>query len=155
VLIIWYLVGIAGFLIQPVRPLFQVLTPWGMLMAAIVVIGFHEPVSRSSYLVFASIALLGFIAELIGVNSQLLFGNYSYGKVLGFKVLETPLVIGLNWLVLIYAIAAWLTKFRRYWFFSIIGTGCMVAFDWPLEPVAGATGMVNWEGEQNPNKKHP
>src|SRR5689334_23098853 len=38
-------------------------------------------------------------AEVIGVATGAIFGAYSYGEVLGFKLLEVPLIIGLNWVV--------------------------------------------------------
>ena len=43
---------------------------------------------------------IGFLVEVIGVNYGIIFGNYTYGKVLGFKVLNVPLMIGVNWFFL-------------------------------------------------------
>ena len=40
------------------------------------------------------------IVEIIGVQTNLLFGTYSYGDILGLKVFDVPLAIGFNWLVL-------------------------------------------------------
>ena len=45
---------------------------------------------------------IGFIAEVLGVNFGLIFGDYSYGENLGVKVLEVPLLIGINWAILTY-----------------------------------------------------
>ena len=41
----------------------------------------------------------GIFAEIIGVNTGVIFGSYEYGKTLGFQVLNVPLVIGINWVV--------------------------------------------------------
>ena len=38
----------------------------------------------------------GIVVEIIGVNTQLLFGDYSYGKVLGYQVRNVPLIIGVT-----------------------------------------------------------
>jgi len=151
---IWYLVGIAGFLIHPLRPLFQQLTPFGMVMTAVLLLYFHEPKNLKSWIVFAGIALIGFVAELIGVNTQRLFGAYTYGDTLGIKLSNTPLIIGLNWLVLIYCITAMSKNIRDNWYFPIIGAATMVAFDWIMEPVAIATGMWNWGGKEIPLKNY-
>ena len=154
VVIVWYLVGIAGFLIHPLRPLFQQLTPFGMVMAAVLLLYFQEPKNLKSWFVFAGIALLGFVAELIGVNTQRLFGVYTYGDTLGIKLWNTPLIIGLNWLVLIYCIAALSKNIRDNWYFPVIGAATMVAFDWIMEPVAISTGMWNWGGQDIPLKNY-
>jgi putative membrane protein len=144
IVVLWYLVGIVGFMVHPLRPLFQLLTPWGMVVAAILMMYFHEPRNLKNWLAFAGIALAGFFTELIGVNTQLLFGNYTYGDVLGFKLWNTPLTIGLNWLVLIYCISALAKPIRDRWYFPLVGAIAMVVFDWIMEPVAIATGMWNW-----------
>ena len=41
------------------------------------------------------------LTEAIGVNTGLLFGTYEYGANLGFKIFGVPLIIGVNWTVLI------------------------------------------------------
>ena len=150
VIVVWYLVGIVGFLIHPLRPLFQQLTPFGMVMASVLLLYFQEPENLKNWIVFACIALAGFVAELIGVNTHGLFGVYIYGDTLGIKLWNTPLIIGLNWLVLVYCIAALSKKIRDNWYFPVIGAATMVAFDWIMEPVAIATGMWNWGGQGIP-----
>jgi len=153
-IVVWYLGGIVGFTVPVLKPLIQQLTPVGMTLAAILLIGYHEPRNLKSWLVFAGIALVGFFVELIGVNTQLLFGNYQYGIALGFKLWNTPLVIGLNWLVLIYCIASLTKSMRDRWYFPLVGASAMVAFDWLMEPVAMATGMWNWAGGEIPLKNY-
>ena len=36
------------------------------------------------------IVLIGFVIEVIGVKTGYVFGSYSYGDSLGFKILEVP-----------------------------------------------------------------
>lgn len=153
-IVVWYLVGIAGFIIQPLRQLFQQMTPVGMVMAAALLIYFHEPKNLKSWLVFAGIVLVCFVAEMIGVNTHLLFGNYQYGIALGLKLWDTPIVIGLNWLVLIYCISSLTKTIRDQWYFPLAGASAMVAFDWLMEPVATATGMWNWADGNIPMKNY-
>lgn len=151
---VWYLVGVAGFTIEPLRPLFQFLTPFGMLAATILLLAFHELRNLKSWLVFAAIAISGFVVELIGVNTGILFGNYEYGPTLGLKIWNTPLTIGLNWLVLVYCVASLLRPLRDNWYFPVAGALAMVAFDWIMEPVAVATEMWNWMDDQIPMKNY-
>ena len=42
------------------------------------------------------------IAETIGVNFGILFGDYEYGENLGFKIFGVPFLIGINWIVLTF-----------------------------------------------------
>jgi putative membrane protein len=154
IIVIWYLVGITGFSIPTLMPIFQTLTPFGMLAAAIVLFYFHQPWRTKSILVFAGIALIGFMAELIGVNTNLIFGQYQYGQVLGFKVFNTPLLIGINWLVLVYCISAMAKAIRHKWYFVLLGALLMVGFDWLMEPVAVATEMWTWHAGQIPIKNY-
>jgi putative membrane protein len=154
IIVLWYLVGIAGFMIRPLQPLFQKLTPFGMIVAGIFLMYFHEPKNIRSWLVFFVIALSGFIAELIGVNTQALFGYYTYGNSLGFKLWNTPLTIGINWLILIYCVSAWAKPFRSSWYFPLVGAVIMVTFDWLMEPVAIATDMWCWTSNSIPLKNY-
>ena len=151
---VWYLVGVAGFTIEPLRPLFQFLTPFGMLAATMLLLIFHEPRSLKSALVFAAVAIFGFFVELIGVNTGILFGSYEYGPTLGLKIWNTPLTIGLNWLVLIYCVASLLFPIRDNWYFPLVGAFLMVVFDWIMEPVAVATRMWNWNSGEIPLKNY-
>lgn len=151
---VWYLVGVTGFLIEPLRPLFQFLTPFGMLAATILLHAFHEPRNLKSGLIFATIAISGFVVELIGVNTGILFGTYEYGPTLGLKIWNTPLTIGLNWLVLVYCVASLLRPIRDNWYFPVAGALAMVAFDWIMEPVAVATQMWSWMDDLIPMKNY-
>jgi putative membrane protein len=50
----------------------------------------------------ASVFVIGFFSETVGVKTGLIFGEYSYGKALGFQWMQVPLLIGLNWFIIIY-----------------------------------------------------
>jgi len=153
-IILWYLVGIIGFMIRPLQPVFQQLTPFGMVMAAALLMFFHEPKNLKSGLVFSGIVLLGFVVEWIGVNTQTIFGFYIYGNSLGPKLWNTPIIIGLNWLVLVYCITSLAKPVRNTWYFPLIGAATMVAFDWLMEPIAIANDMWYWASEVIPLKNY-
>ncbi|MDP3642540.1 MAG: carotenoid biosynthesis protein [Bacteroidota bacterium] len=154
IVVVWYLVGIAGFLNRPLQPLFQKLIPFGMVAAVVLLMYFHEPKNLKNWLVFSGIVLLGFLVELIGVNTQALFGFYKYGNSLGPKIWNTPLVIGINWLVLVYCISALAKPIRDTWYFPLLGAFAMVVFDWLMEPVAIATDMWYWVDNSIPGKNY-
>jgi len=99
-LILVYISGSIGFVINPT--FFGPFTPYTLLLTCFVFL-IHSPLSDKKFLfAFFSIAFLGFIIEVIGVKTGLVFGKYSYGDGLGFKLLDVPLIISINWAMLIF-----------------------------------------------------
>jgi putative membrane protein len=100
-LILVYVSGSIGFVVNPV--FFSPFTPYTLLLTCLVFL-LHGPLADKKFLIaFFSIAFLGFIIEVIGVKTGWVFGKYSYGDGLGFKILEVPLIISINWALLICA----------------------------------------------------
>lgn len=100
-LILVYISGSIGFVVNPT--FFSPFTPYTLLLTCFVFL-IHSTLADKKFLVaFFSIAFLGFIIEVIGVKTGLVFGKYSYGEGLGFKLLEVPLIISINWAMLICA----------------------------------------------------
>jgi putative membrane protein len=100
-LILVYVSGSIGFVVNP--SFFSPFTPYTLLLTCFVFL-IHSPLADKKFLVaFFSIAFLGFIIEVIGVKTGLVFGKYSYGNGLGYKLLNVPLVISINWAMLICA----------------------------------------------------
>lgn len=101
----------------------------------------------SLFLVFAC----GFGIEWIGVNTGFPFGKYEYGTVLGPKVGNTPLLIGVNWSMLVLSVVFIGRLFSKStWAIAIIGGLLMTGLDILIEPVAIKTGMWHWFGAQPP-----
>ncbi|MGM0567250.1 MAG: carotenoid biosynthesis protein [Bacteroidota bacterium] len=142
-----YLVGILGMSIPETRGLFQQLTPVNLLFAGFMLFLFHRPYSLKPALLFLLVFLGGFGVEVAGVQTGLVFGSYAYGEALGLKIAGTPLLIGLNWLMLIYMVYHLLQDLETSFFLkSIIGALMMVAYDLLLEPVAIRLDFWQWGG---------
>lgn len=100
-LILVYISGSIGFVINP--SFFGPFTPYTLLLTCFVFL-IHSSLTEKKFLfAFISVALLGFIIEVIGVKTGLIFGEYSYGNGLGYKLLDVPLIISINWAMLIFA----------------------------------------------------
>lgn len=98
-LILVYVSGAIGFLFNPT--FFAPFTPLTLAFTCFVFL-IHQPLNNLNYTIsFISLAFVGFVAEVIGVKTGVVFGNYYYGNALGYKVLGVPLVISLNWGLLI------------------------------------------------------
>jgi putative membrane protein len=100
-LILVYISGSIGFVVNP--SFFSPFTPYTLLLTCFVFL-IHSPLADKKFIVaFFSIASMGFIIEVVGVKTGLIFGQYSYGNGLGYKFLNVPLVISINWAMLICA----------------------------------------------------
>jgi putative membrane protein len=99
--------------------------------------------------------IIGMLAEIVGVQTGLLFGNYSYGEMLGLKVFGVPLMIGCNWALLVYAtsVISGLTN-GSVLVRSLIGATLMVLLDIAMEPVAPRIDYWMFDGNHVPLKNY-
>ncbi len=144
-LILVYVSGSIGFVVNPT--FFSPFTPYTLLFTCFVFL-IHQPISDKKYIsAFFSIAVLGYVIELIGIKTGLLFGNYSYGNGLGFKLLDVPLIISINWAMLICAGIITVSKVFRNKFIVISVTALVVTFiDLIIEQVAQKLDFWQFEG---------
>lgn len=150
-LLVIYLVGIIGISIPSLRPVYTAVTPVSLLISTMLVLAFHESWSWRAGIVFFVIALMGFLIEVAGVQTGNIFGHYDYGATLGWGISGVPLIIGVNWFLLIYS--TWLVAgmFSKRAVLRILLTGMMmVGFDVIMEPVAVELDMWQWKGDGIP-----
>lgn len=145
-LLAMHIAGLVGLSIESSRALFQTLTPFNLLATAAIVLHFESHKSKGYGLFILVTFLVGFFVEVLGVKTGVIFGEYAYGKTLGLKVLEVPLAIGLNWVVLIYCTAQLSRRLFKNLFLRIIfGASLMTVLDFLIEPVAIAYDFWSWE----------
>ena len=105
--------------------------------------------SLRDYILFFLIFLIGYFAEFLGVNYQILFGKYAYGETLGIKIYGVSLIIGLNWLLLAVTTRAVVSRFiNNDWIVVLLASLLMVGIDYLIEPVAPTLDF--WRFEENP-----
>jgi bisanhydrobacterioruberin hydratase len=144
--VIYYAVGIIGFLITDLQPIMILLTPFTLLVTAVLLFWHHVKWRINDLMVFLFIAFSSFFVEMAGTQTGLIFGSYQYGKTLGWQIAGTPLLIGLNWWVLTYCFHAILLRLKLQAVFHVLlGALGMTFFDWVMEPAAVKTGMWYWE----------
>ena len=162
--LLFHTIGLVGILVFKSDLIIRS-TPINLLLSFTLLIWTQKEKNRFFYLFVALVFLVGFAAEVIGVNTGLLFGNYSYGNVLGFKWQQVPLMIGINWIIIIYCCGISVTTLLRNIIqpasdslpqpsntlksLSVITDGATLAvmFDWLMEPVAVKLGFWKWNGE--------
>lgn len=154
-IVIFYIVGFLGFILPFSRPLFMTITPLALLLNIYLLLLYHHPYNLKTLLVFCFIMCAGYGIEVLGVKTGLIFGSYRYGSALGFKLWETPLLIGVNWLFMTYASSAvaHFLKLKKALFF-IIAPAIMLAYDVVLEQLAPRLGMWQWAGGEVPLRNY-
>lgn len=154
-ILIFYTVGIIGFLIPYTKNIFITITPFALLLGTYLLAIYHKPYSKKVLAALLSIFTLGFIAEVIGVNTGLIFGDYSYGSALGIKLFNTPLLIGVNWLFLTYTSISIVSRFlKKEILIVFLSPLLMLCYDFLLEQVAPKMDMWSWQGSQIPLKNY-
>lgn len=144
-----YTVGLFGLVLKP--ELFLPLTPYNLVLAAAILFYFHPAKDKTFIQFFLLVFLAGFAIEMMGVESGKIFGSYHYGNTLGFKIKETPLLIGLNWVVLTYCSAMIVQNlFNSIYLRSILAAGLMVLFDFFIEWYAPIADFWYWKNDRIP-----
>ena len=139
-----YIFGVFGHLYYPLTDIMLTLTPFTLLFLGILII-----ISTSTDKKFISWLVITYLVtltlEIIGVKTGLVFGAYNYGNVLGLKLLEVPIVIGLNWVIIIWGCILIAKKYLSNSFLIGLASAILaVIFDIILEPIAIKFGYWNW-----------
>lgn len=143
--LVLHLVGLVA-LMSPLAAWVLPLTPVNLVLTALAMAAFSS-LDRRTIAVGLLLGTLGYLVEVVGVHTGRVFGAYAYGDVLGLKVANVPLLIGLNWSMLVFAIGVPLSRFRwPLWCKVLAGSAAMVVLDLLIEPVAVHLGFWSWEG---------
>lgn len=142
-ILFFYTVGLIGHLFETTRPLMLAITPYFLLLFGLIplapVIGERR---RGVVLWAVSTLLITFFLEALGTHSGLIFGPYTYGPTLGLKLLKVPVVIALNWLIVIVAALSLTRPIRSPYLAALVVGAAAVLFDFVMEPVA--IGLEYW-----------
>lgn len=148
----FYLMGFIFHLWEATFPLMLAMTPYTILGTAI--LGFLPDVvtrNRKLLLWAAGTFACTLFLEILGVATGAVFGSYTYGPTLGFSLLGVPLLIGINWTLIIMGSVTLVERLTDNPWHVALGTAAItVAFDWIMEPVAIALDYWNWSSSTIP-----
>jgi putative membrane protein len=124
---------------------------WLNLMLCGTLVFLAESNLKRTGLVFAIIFLGGYFIELIGTKTGILFGEYAYGDVLGWKFFGVSLIIGVNWFAIVLA-ASNLARLVKVPVIiqALLAALLCVVLDFAIEPVAIKYGFWTWFGGEIP-----
>ena len=151
-LIVLYAAGLIGMHLPATSVLFTSLVPLTLWFTAFICVVYFPKPSLQAYVFLGMVAVAAWFLEVQGVRTGQIFGEYTYGKTLGFQLLKVPITIGLNWLVLLLATNALVEEWNIVGKVSkaAIGAGLMTALDFLIEPVAVHFDFWTWAGIQVP-----
>lgn len=144
-LFLFYFFGTLGIAVPTFRFLFLPLTPVNLVLTLFIFLKVNNDFSKKFIILSGIIYIIGYGVEAIGVGTGVLFGTYWYGEYFGFKILETPVLIGANWLFLslsAHGAMQYFTKSRIL--LIVIPSIIMTGLDFFIEPVAMKLGFWNW-----------
>lgn len=147
--IVWfYIIGAIGTVFPLTRDLFLLITPFALLMNIGLLAKEDKNRSIKAIIVFALIYLLGFFVEMLGVNSGVIFGEYHYGESLGLKLMNTPLMIGINWLMLSYLTMGISRKLVKQGVLKVLlASSLMLVYDLLIEQNAPFIDYWYWQND--------
>lgn len=151
-LYIIFAVGIAGHVIPAYKNLMLSLTPITLLItSAAVITSFIKEKKLKVFYWLIFFYAITFLIEVVGVKTGLIFGSYVYGNTLGLKVFDVPLIIGINWvLIILGAIGMANSLTKKINVIPLIAASIALAFDIILEPVAIKYNYWTWANSSVP-----
>lgn len=145
VLLILYSVGVWGFS----RMDFGIinLTPANLLISLVILLLNLRLGWKEIFRVVVPVYLIGYGIEAVGVKTGWPFGSYYYQEVFGFKLLDTPLLIGVNWVILALGAQALINRVlpsAHLYLRGIFAGIMMVLLDVLIEPAAITYQFWQW-----------
>jgi putative membrane protein len=146
IIILFHVVGLAGFFIPALQPLFLKIVPFHLLLMLAVICYSHQKADLKFLRFILLMFLLGFAFEWAGVHLHLIFGNYFYGNTLGPKLFDIPLMIGVNWFLLVYSAGVLMqySGIQNLNLRVIAGAIVLVLLDVIIEPIAVRFDYWHW-----------
>jgi len=151
-IIVFHLVGLVGFVVPALQPYFTKLVPFHLLLMFAIIIVTYNANSKRLLLFISGVFLCGYLVEVLGVHTGKIFGSYQYGATLGYKIATVPILMGVNWVILIFSVGQMMKslKIRNSIVASFLGAVILIIFDYFLEPVAMKFDYWQWDRKEIP-----
>ena len=149
--IVFYCVGLGLYFTPLTHNLFILITPYTLVLVVAAIFSHHKKWDTKTTLVLSTIFILSIVVEIIGVATGKLFGVYEYGNGLGFKIVNVPVIIGLNWVFLVYTSNSIISKYTSKNILITVGAASlMVLYDIILEKAAPLMDMWSFSNNNPP-----
>tara|TARA_B100000768_G_scaffold73909_1_gene70707 strand:- start:537 stop:1187 length:651 start_codon:yes stop_codon:yes gene_type:complete len=151
--IIWlfHFCGVLG-IIYGNKELFISFTPINLFISFFLLFVSQKELEKKNLITVMLIFTIGMVAEIIGVNYGIIFGDYVYLENLGSKILGVPIMIGIQWILLTFITGSFSSfVFNKSKVKAILfGAFLMVVLDILIEPVAPEMGFWVFSNQDAP-----
>ena len=135
-LVIFYGVGLTNVLLGNGESIMR-LSYMNLIISSVILFINHKIWYSDFAVKIIIVGVLGYFIEVTGVKTGMLFGEYTYGESLGFKVLDVPLIMAVNWMILCYLSLSFGVRLFKNNILSVaFAGGLMTLLDVFIEPVA-------------------
>ena len=134
------------------RDWFLGFTPLNLILSTALLFWNQEKLNKKIIIAFITILLTGLTIEIIGVKTGMVFGYYKYGDTFGFKFMDVPVVIGMNWAALCFASACFINKYYKISNLkkALICSIIPVSIDFFIEQLCEKLDFWYWQNSQIP-----
>lgn len=146
-LIFAFISGVQAHLMPSVYPLTRYITDALLLVVCLPLLWFSYVRGNDKRLwLWAGITYIcTFFIEVAGVATGAVFGEYAYGPTMWIQWLNVPLIIAVNWTLLIMATSQLASYVTKQPIAAALLTGAfIVGYDYFIEPVAIALDYWSW-----------
>lgn len=158
ILSIFYLFGIFFHLWFETREIVIKLTEVNLFVFNIIIILYlakENPNKRIFFLWLALTVFFTLIVEILGVYTGEIFGSYHYGETMKVKIGGVPIIIGVNWAILISAAHEVSKKIiSNKSIIPLITAFFISIFDFVMEPIAMRLDYWQWANNSIPNQNY-
>jgi putative membrane protein len=125
------------------KELFLSFTPINLFISFLLLFVNQNELENKNIITAMLIFTIGMIAEILGVNYGIIFGEYIYLDNLGYKIMGVPVMIGIQWIILTFITGSFTAYvFKNNKFKAILaGVILLVVLDILIEPVAPSMGF--------------
>ena len=143
-IIVLHAMALTG-IFSPWRDQFVLLTPFHLCLSLLLVLKRDDGNGNKLYMALLQISFISFLIEIIGVNSDLLYGKFAFGDSFGPKVASTPAIIGIVWsLFTLTAVQTTTILVKNPYLGATISALLITAMNYIMEPIAPKLGFWHW-----------
>jgi len=149
------IIGAVALCFPSLREVILKLTPLNLLLILGMFLYANNDFSLSFLKTILVVFIIGYFIEALGVRFKFIFGEYYYGETLGLKILNTPLIMGVNWLTLsvsTFGIAAYI--FKPKILIVVAASVLMVLTDMLIEPISARLDFWHWKNSVIPTQNY-
>ncbi len=147
ILILFHCIGFVGIAFIN-KEVFANLTMMNLLLSLLLVAVSHQGSNKAFIFLFLFTWMLGYAVELLGIETGFPFGNYQYGHSLGPRLFDVPIIIGVNWFLMVMGGGYLALRFFSHKVVRVVVAALvMVLVDVLIETVAPALNYWYWKDD--------